>query len=107
MGQKNWEYVVSQGASSLSEYCESHKLLGEAGAPVEETIGVFDPKSNPLVCARTEAEAKAAYGLIVQTASRKQSMRTTFIFIGVWLLILLSALGIQKVLSKRAEKTKD
>lgn len=104
LAEANWSYVVKADHKSLADYCSAAGITGDGKAPQALTKEIFEPEKNPLICAKTLEEAKQSYGLYVQGQSRKQSTRMVFMFIGAWLVILLSLFGLMKWLNRKQKK---
>ena len=105
LGQANWEYAVKQDFPSLEAFCQKKGLTSTAKEPAGYTAAPFSDE-NPLFCSPTLEQAKASYGLFIQTQARKASIRLTFQFIGCWIAILLVCFGTMKFVNRNQKKKK-
>lgn len=102
LAQADWTYVEKAGHKGLADYCTKIGITGEGKTPQTVTKEIFEPAKNPLICASSLDEAKQSYGLFVQGQSRKASTQMVFMFIGAWLVILLTLFGLMKWTNRKA-----
>lgn len=103
LGKTNWEYAIKQDLPSLEAFCQKKGLTSTAKEPAVYSSAPFSDE-NPLFCSPTLEQAKASYGLFVQTQARKASIRLTFQFIGCWIAILLICFGVMKFINRNQKK---
>ena len=99
-------FLISFLAVASWSLSNSMNSFGEGEALGEANWEYAIKQDFPLFCSPTLEQAKASYGLFVQTQARKASIRLTFQFIGCWIAILLVSFGAMKFINRNQNKKK-